>query len=111
MIGITNGFIKVEKEVVETESSKVEGGSTNGEDAPTRSLESGGGGMVAVALDSSDELYRLIRAQNIEQLGPFLQAKVIIIIYLPLFYVSLQHLARNHSCCAATVCQFVCLFV
>ncbi len=76
MLGITNGFVKVEKEVIESEPSTKDEAGGDGEDAaPTQPFE-GGGGMETVALDSNDELFRLIRDQNIEQLGPFLQSKV-----------------------------------
>ncbi len=87
MLGIKNGYVKVEKEVIELESSKVERG-VDDEDAPAQPLE-GGRGMETVALDSNDELFKLIRDQNIEQLGPFLQSKVII--SLLLLYSSIWH--------------------
>ncbi len=76
MLGIANGYIEVEKEVTELESSKAER-DVDHEDASTQPLE-GGWGMETVALDSNDELFKLIRDQNIEQLGPFLQSKVIV---------------------------------
>ncbi len=76
MLGIANGYIEVEKEVTELESSKAER-DVDDEDASTQPLE-GGWGMETVALDSNDELFKLIRDQNIEQLGPFLQSKVIV---------------------------------
>ncbi len=76
MLGITNGFVKVEKGVIESEpSTEGEGGGDGEGTTPAQPFE-GGRVMETVALDSNDKLFHLIRDQNIEQLGPFLQSKV-----------------------------------
>ena len=67
VIGIQNGYIRVQPELVEAEAEE------KGQSAPSEEKKPASKKPIAIPLNSSDTLFHLIRNQNIEKLGSFLQ--------------------------------------
>jgi Sec1 family len=81
LVGITNGYVKLDADVAEGGETGPPGGSSSSGGASQQPLEQQQQQqqrkkLVAVPLNSNDALYARIRDLNVEQLGPFLQEKV-----------------------------------
>jgi vacuolar protein sorting-associated protein 33A len=75
LIGITNGYVKLDADVAEGGETGAPGGSSGASPQPLEQQQQRKK-LVAVPLNSNDALYAKIRDLNVEQLGPFLQEKV-----------------------------------
>mmetsp|Transcript_9937 Transcript_9937/g.20250 ORF Transcript_9937/g.20250 Transcript_9937/m.20250 type:complete len:462 (+) Transcript_9937:667-2052(+) len=69
VVGIQNGYIKVDPKLVEVEEAKDSTKAPDKKEASTLQPQK----KVAVPLNSSDTLFEVVRSQNIEKLGTFLQ--------------------------------------
>jgi vacuolar protein sorting-associated protein 33A len=76
LIGITNGYVKLDADVAEGGETGAPGGSSGASPQPLEQQQQQRKKLVAVPLNSNDALYARIRDLNVEQLGPFLQGKV-----------------------------------